>query len=72
MKRIPHHPKQGVAVHGDSRISYHGSRAEAERAKPELDLLAQAYGKALTFAVERCPYCKREAFVVMRYPRTRA
>jgi hypothetical protein len=59
------------AIHGDSRISYHGTRAEARRAQPELTLLAEAYGRHTTYAVERCPYCEKEAFVVMRYPRTR-
>jgi hypothetical protein len=65
---VPHYPKNGVAVHGDSRISYHGTRAEAEKARPELDELTQAYGRSWTFLVEKCPYCK--LFVVMRQPRT--
>jgi hypothetical protein len=57
-----------VAIHGDSRISYHGTRPEAEKRRPELVELAAAYGRGATFAVERCPYCKM--FVVMRHPRT--
>lgn len=68
---VPHHPKEGVVIHGDSRIRYHGTRAEATKAGPELAMLAESFGKHHTYAVERCPYCASgRAFVVIRYPRT--
>ncbi len=67
-KGVPHYPVGERAVHGDSRISYHGTRLAAEKRGPELAGRAEAYGRAVTFWVEKCPYCR--AFVVMRHPKT--
>ena len=65
-KLMPHYPIDGVAVHGDSRIAYHGERAECEKRRPELQGLYEAYGKPGKLSAEPCPHCK--AFVVIRLP----
>jgi hypothetical protein len=64
MAKTPHYPKGDITVHGDPRISYHGTRDACEKRIPELAMLAEAHGLRLRYTVERCARCR--AWVVRK------